>query len=278
MLRVAATVLPFPSNCRRSSGFLGTFEIMKSVVIPLLDESENLPTLLSELDRVFAAMADKPHEGASRVEYIFVDDGSQDGSWSMIQQMAKENPKVRGIRLRRNFGKAAALTAGFKSTRGEIVFTLDGDLQDDPAEIPRFLEKINEGYDIVSGWKRTRFDPWHKVYPSRVFNWVVSQLTGCNLHDHNCGFKVYRREVLKEVSFYGELYRFVPVLAHAKGFRVARSRSSTAPDGSALEYGINRYIKGFLDLMTVRFLTGFDARSTSSEHLAWECSCWGSWD
>jgi glycosyltransferase involved in cell wall biosynthesis len=228
---------------------------MTTIVVPLYNEQESLSTLVGELDRAFAAMP--PGE----VEYIFVDDGSQDGSWSIIQRLAKENPRVRGIRLRRNFGKAAALTAGFEAARGEIVFTLDGDLQDDPAEIPRFLEKLGQGYDVVSGWKRTRHDPWHKVYPSRVFNRMVSDLTGCRLHDHNCGFKVYKRQVLREVGIYGELHRFVPVLAHARGFRVGEIEvKHRARRFGASKYGIARFVKGFLDLMTVRFLTRFSQR------------------
>ena len=165
------------------------------------------------------------------------------------------------IRFRRNFGKAAALTAAFQAARGDLVFTLDGDLQDDPAEIPRFLDLIESGYDVVSGWKKTRHDPWHKVYPSRVFNWLVSSLTGCRLHDHNCGFKLYRREVLREVGIYGELHRFIPVLAHARGFRVGELevRHRRRRHGAS-KYGFARFIKGFLDLMTVRFLTRFRER------------------
>ena len=228
---------------------------MISVVVPLHNEQESLATLHAELDRVFKPGTFGP------VEFLFVDDGSRDGSWSVIQELARADPKVRGIRFRRNFGKAAALTAGFEAARGAIVFTLDGDLQDDPAEIPRFLERLGQGFDVVSGWKRTRHDPWHKVYPSRVFNGMVSVLTGCRLHDHNCGFKAYRREVLREVGIYGELHRFVPVLAHAKGFRVCeievhhRSRRF----GSS-KYGVTRFVKGFLDLVTVRFLTRFSQR------------------
>ncbi|MDR3639148.1 MAG: glycosyltransferase family 2 protein [Isosphaeraceae bacterium] len=228
---------------------------MISVVIPLYNEEESLAQLHAELDRVFGADVIGP------AELLFVDDGSRDGSWRVIQEAAKRDPRVRGIRLRRNFGKAAALTAGFESARGKVVFTLDGDLQDDPAEIPRFLETLDQGLDVVSGWKRTRHDPWHKVLPSRVFNAMVSRLTGCHLHDHNCGFKVYRREVLREVGIYGELHRFVPVLAHAKGFRVGEIEVNHRPRrfGSS-KYGVARFIKGLLDLITVRFLTRFSQR------------------
>ena len=228
---------------------------MISVVIPVRDEAESLAELHGELSAVFAGMARGP------VEFIFVDDGSRDCSWNVILALSESDPRVSAIRFRRNFGKAAALTAAFQSARGSLVFTLDGDLQDDPAEIPRFLDRLDEGYDVVSGWKRTRHDPWHKVYPSRVFNWLVSRLTGCRLHDHNCGFKLYRREVLREIGLYGELHRFVPVLAHARGFRVSEVeiRHRRRRHGAS-KYGISRFMKGFLDLLTVRFLTRFRER------------------
>jgi glycosyltransferase involved in cell wall biosynthesis len=228
---------------------------MISVVIPLYNEAESLNTLHAELDRVFS------EAGIGPAEFIFVDDGSRDGSWPVVRALAEGDPRVRAIRFRRNFGKAAALTAGFQAVRGEVVFTLDGDLQDDPAEIPRFLMKLDEGLDVVSGWKRKRYDPWHKVYPSRVFNGMVSGLTGCRLHDHNCGFKAYRREVLDEVGIYGELHRFVPVLAHAKGFRVGEIEvKHRARKFGSSKYGLARFIKGLLDLVTVRFLTRFGQR------------------
>jgi glycosyltransferase involved in cell wall biosynthesis len=228
---------------------------MTSIVIPVHNEAESLPILIGELETVFA-------DGSlGAVEYILIDDGSRDGSWAVIERLARDNPRLRAIRFRRNFGKAAALTAGFQTALGTRVFTLDGDLQDDPAEIPRFLAKLEEGYDVVNGWKQTRHDPWHKVYPSRVFNWMVSSLTGCALHDHNCGFKLYRHDVLLEVGIYGELHRFVPVLAHAKGFRVAEIvvRHRARKFGSS-KYGVARFVKGLLDLLTVRFLTRFSQR------------------
>jgi glycosyltransferase involved in cell wall biosynthesis len=228
---------------------------MISVVIPVHDEEASLATLMDELDRVFRADVPLP------VEFIFVDDGSRDGSWRALIELAARDPRARAIRFRRNFGKAAALTAGFESARGDLVFTLDGDLQDDPAEIPRFLRALDSGYDVISGWKKKRHDPWHKVYPSRVFNWTVSFLTGCRLHDHNCGFKVYRREVVREIGIYGELHRFIPVLAHARGFRVGEIEVAHRPrrHGTS-KYGISRFLKGFLDLLTVRFITRFSQR------------------
>lgn len=228
---------------------------MISVVIPLYNEADSLETLHAELDRVFSGL---DHAAA---EFVFVDDGSLDRSWEVARSLSGRDPRVQAIRFRRNFGKAAALTAGFQAVRGEVVFTLDGDLQDDPAEIPRFLQKLEEGLDVVSGWKRRRHDPWHKVYPSRVFNWLVSTLTGCKLHDHNCGFKVYRRAVLDEVGIYGELHRFVPVLAHARGFRVGEIEvNHRARRFGSSKYGVSRFIKGLLDLLTVRFLTRFGQR------------------
>lgn len=228
---------------------------MISVVIPVHNEEESLATLHAELDAVVAS------RGLGAAEFIVVDDGSRDGSWKVITTLAGIDPRVRGIRFRRNFGKAAALTAGFELARGEVILTLDGDLQDDPAEIPRFLERLEHGFDVVSGWKKTRHDPWHKVFPSRVFNRLVSNMTGCRLHDHNCGFKAYRREVLDEVGIYGELHRFVPVLAHARGFRVGEIevRHRARRFGSS-KYGVTRFIKGLLDLLTVRFLTRFSQR------------------
>ncbi|WP_169980172.1 glycosyltransferase family 2 protein [Tautonia rosea] len=230
---------------------------MISFVIPVYNERESLATLLDELAGMTAS------ENLGPVEFLFIDDGSRDGSWRVIQDLAARDPRVRAIRFRRNFGKAAALTAGFSRAKGEIIFTLDADLQDDPAEVPRFLEMLEqgEGLDVISGWKRTRHDPWHKVFPSRVFNWMVSRLTGTHLHDHNCGFKCYRSEVLREVFIYGELHRFVPVLASSRGFRVGEIEvNHRSRKFGQSKYGFSRFFKGFLDLMTVRFLTGYGQR------------------
>jgi glycosyltransferase involved in cell wall biosynthesis len=228
---------------------------MISLVIPVHNEAESLSRLHEELSQVLQA------DGPGSYEILFIDDGSRDPSWSMIRELCTNDPHVIGIRFRRNFGKAAALTAGFRQAAGDVIFTLDGDLQDDPAEIPRFLEKLGENLDVVSGWKKRRHDPWHKVLPSRVFNWVVSRMTSCRLHDHNCGFKVYRREVLEEVGIYGELHRFVPVLAHARGFRVGEIEVHHRPrEFGRSNYGFARFVKGLLDLLTVRFLTRFSQR------------------
>jgi glycosyltransferase involved in cell wall biosynthesis len=228
--------------------------MMLSAVIPLFNEAESLAMLYAEL--VAVAKAEEYD-----IEIIFVDDGSTDGSWAEVRRLVKADRRVRGIRFRRNFGKAAALSAGFRAARGELIVTLDADLQDDPREIPRLLAAMEGNCDVVSGWKQVRHDPWHKVLPSRVFNWLVSWLTGVYLHDHNCGLKCYRREVLAEVRLYGELHRFVPVLAAARGFRVGELAVAHRPRKfGRSKYGVRRFIKGFLDLLTVKFLTGFGQR------------------
>ncbi len=228
--------------------------MLLSTVIPVFNEVDSLELLYDEI--VLIAKDDR-----FDLEIVFVDDGSRDGSWDVIQRLAAADSRVHGIRFRRNFGKAAALNAGFAEAQGEIVVTLDADLQDDPAEIPRFVDQIEQGLDVVSGWKKVRHDPWHKVFPSRVFNYTVSKLTGVHLHDHNCGLKCYRREVLGEVRLYGELHRFIPVLAHARGFRVGELVIQHRPrEHGHSKYGVGRFIKGFLDLLTVKFLTGFGQR------------------
>ena len=226
-----------------------------SAVIPTYNEVESLQQLHAELSAVAAAQA-------YDLEIIFIDDGSTDGSWDMIRRLSETDSKVRGIRFRRNFGKAAALRAGFESSHGDYVITLDADLQDDPRELPRFLAELRDKrLDVVSGWKQVRHDPWHKVWPSRVFNWLVGKLTGVRLHDHNCGMKLYRKAVLGEVRIYGELHRFIPVLAHARGFRVGEiAITHRARQFGHSKYGFRRFFKGFLDLLTVSFLTGFGHR------------------
>lgn len=227
---------------------------MISIVIPVYNEAESLETLHAEIDEVVKAHG-------YQVEIIFVNDGSTDDSWQVIERLASQDKRVRGIRFRRNFGKAAALAAGFDDARGELVFTMDADLQDDPKEIPEFLAKMDQNLDVVSGWKKTRHDPWHKVLPSRIFNGMVSRMTGVRLHDHNCGFKCYRREIFNEVRLYGELHRFVPVLAAARGWRVGEIVVNHRPrEHGRSKYGVTRIVKGFLDLLTVKFLTGFGQR------------------
>lgn len=226
-----------------------------SVVIPVYNEAESLPQLFEELQSV-------AQENNFDAEVILVDDGSTDDSWKVIEQLSNEHDHVMGIGFRRNFGKAAALSAGFEIAQGEFVFTMDADLQDNPKEIPRFLEKLTtENVDVVSGWKKIRHDPIHKTFPSRIFNWLVGRLTGVKLHDHNCGFKCYRREVLDEIDLYGEMHRFIPVLANARGFNVDEVVvEHRARQHGVSKYGFRRFFKGFLDLLTVHFLTGFRQR------------------
>lgn len=225
-----------------------------SIVVPVLNESESLLELTREIMRTCETA------GIS-FEIIFVDDGSTDGSWAVIREASKVDEHVSGIRFRRNFGKAAGLTAGMRAADGDYIMMMDADLQDDPAEIPKFIEKLESGFDVVNGWKQRRLDPWHKVYPSRVFNWMIGRLTGLWLHDHNCGLKLFRREVTHEVRIYGELHRFIPVLAHARGFRITELpvHHRERQFGHS-KYGVRRFLRGFLDLLTVKFLTGFGMR------------------
>lgn len=235
---------------------------MLSIVVPVFNEHASL----GELVRRITSVAERHHYD---VEIWMVDDGSNDGSWTCIRELAAANHTgqagqavtVRGLKLRRNFGKAAALAAGFDHASGQRLITMDADLQDDPEEIPALLGKLEEGFDVVTGWKQVRHDPWHKVGPSRIFNRLISSLTGVKLHDHNCGLKAYRREVLDEVKLYGEMHRFVPVLAAARGFRVTEIPVRHQPRIHGVsKYGFERFIKGLLDLFTVYFLTGFRNR------------------
>src|SRR3954468_6152704 len=225
-----------------------------SLVVPVYNERESLTALHAEI----AAVA-RAHDLA--VELIFVDDGSKDGSWDVVKNLAAHDPRVRGLRFRRNFGKAAALQAGFREVRAARALTLGADLQAAPAEIPNFLKQLDGGYELVSGWKKVRHDPWHKVLPSRVFNGMVSWLTGVKLHDHNCGMKAYDAAVLREVRLYGEFHRFVPVLAAAKGFRVGELViQHRARKFGRSKYGVRRFLRGFMDLLTVKYLTTYGRR------------------
>jgi dolichol-phosphate mannosyltransferase len=227
---------------------------MITAIIPVFDEAQSLGELHGEL----AAVA---REQGYELEMVFVDDGSRDGSWDEIRRLAAADPRVRGIRFRRNFGKAAALDAGFRAARGTYILTFDADLQDDPREIPRFVAALEADHDLVVGWKQVRHDPWHKTFPSHVFNTLVSRLTGVRLHDHNCGMKAYRAEVFREIRLYGELHRFIPVLAAARGFKIGELPVNHRPRRHGhSKYGAWRFVKGFLDLLTVKFLTGFGGR------------------
>jgi dolichol-phosphate mannosyltransferase len=186
---------------------------------------------------------------------VFVDDGSMDGSFSALTRLHNALDNVRVVRLRRNFGKAAALAAGFANAHGDVVVTIDADLQDDPAEIPRLLAKLDEGFDLVSGWKAHRRDPITRRVPSKIFNWVTGRVSGLRLHDLNCGLKAYRAEVVQGLRLYGELHRFIPVLAHYRGYRVAELPVHHRPrEHGRSRYGVERYLRGFLDLLTVSFI------------------------
>lgn len=225
-----------------------------SIIIPVFNEEDSLRELHQQITAVES-------ESGQAFEMVFVDDGSSDQSWSILKELADSYDNIRCLRFRRNFGKAAALRAGAIETTAPLVMTMDADLQDDPAEIPRFIEALGDDYDLISGWKTVRNDPLGKTLPSKVFNWLVGVLTGVKLHDHNCGFKLYRREIFDEVKLYGEMHRFVPVLATAKGFRVNEiSVNHRAREHGVSKYGLERLPKGFLDLLTVSFLTGYNQR------------------
>ncbi len=223
-----------------------------SFVIPVMNEEGNVRALYERL-------AAKMQQLGMRYEIIFIDDGSTDRTFFELQRLYQEQPDTLEIvRFRRNFGKTPALVAGFSRCRGDVIFTMDGDLQDDPDEIPRFLEKLDEGYDLVTGWKFPRLDPITKTFPSRVFNGLVGRVTGLHLHDINCGFKAYRREVFEDIhlKLYGDFHRFIPAIAHWRGFRVAEIKVRHHPRISGVsKFGGKRFVRGLIDLMTIQFLT-----------------------
>jgi dolichol-phosphate mannosyltransferase len=219
-----------------------------SVVVPVHDEEHNVEPLLDELEAALAPLE-------TSWEVVFVDDGSRDATFARLTRLHELHDGVRVVRLRRNFGKAAALAAGFAESAGEIVVTIDGDLQDDPNEIPRLLAKLDEGFDLVSGWKTHRRDRLSRRIPSRIFNAVAGRMSGLRLHDMNCGLKAYRAEVVHGLRLYGELHRYIPVLAHYRGFRVAEVPVNHRPrEHGRSRYGLERYLRGFLDLLTVTFV------------------------
>jgi glycosyltransferase involved in cell wall biosynthesis len=224
-------------------------DIEISVLVPAFNEAESLGALHEQLARVLGRLG-RPHE------ILFVDDGSSDGTAALLERIVAGDPHVHAIFLRRNFGKSAALAVGFRAVRGRFVFTMDGDLQDDPEEIPGFLEQMErEGADLISGWKRRRLDPFTKTLPSRIWNRLTAIASGLALHDFNCGFKLYRREVVKTVRVYGELHRFIPVLADRLGFRVTEREVRHHPRRfGRSKFGSARFVNGLLDLATVMFL------------------------
>jgi glycosyltransferase involved in cell wall biosynthesis len=225
-----------------------------SFVLPVYDEESSLKELHAQITTAMQGLPDE-------YELVFVDDGSTDRSFEVLQELRRQDRRVRIVQLRRNFGKAAAYSAGFDNARGELVITMDTDLQDDPAEIPLFVNKIDEGFDMVVGWKHEGKGALHKSLPSRIFNKVVTRITGIKLHDFNCPFKAYRIQVLREIRVYGELHRYIPVMASAKGFSFAEIKIRNLPRRSGKsKYGMERYLRGMLDLLTISFITRFAKR------------------
>ena len=225
-----------------------------SIVIPLFDEEANIEKLYGQLKTVLQDL-DKEYE------LIFIDDGSTDNSFSILQDFHEKDKTVKVVQFRRNFGKSAALSVGFRYAKGKIVVTMDADLQDDPREIANFIKKLDEGYDIVSGWRFERKDSFSKTLPSKLFNYLTSLLTGIKIHDFNCGFKVCKKEVIENINIYGELHRYIPVLAHWRGYKVGEIKVRHYPrGGGSSKYGIGRLFRGFTDLLTVLFLTRYARR------------------
>src|ERR1700719_2637501 len=226
-----------------------------SLVVPFFNEQENIPTLYMKLTEVMDSIGE-PYE------MVFVDDGSKDNTYKVLAEIYEHDRRVNVVRLRRNFGQTAALKAGFDFARGEVVISMDGDLQHDPEEIPRFLEKIEEGYDLVSGWRYARRDHWLlRQVPSRAANWMMAKLSGIELHDFGTTFKAYRREIIQEIQLYGELHRFIPALASTTGAKIAEVPIENLERKSGKSnYGIGRTIRVFLDLLMVKFLLDYSTR------------------
>ncbi len=225
-----------------------------SIVIPAKDEEQSIPVLYKELTAELTKLN-------MSYEIIFIDDGSNDNTFKILQKLSSKNNKVKVIKLRGNFGKAVALSVGFEKSHGNIIITMDADLQDDPKEISAFINKINEGYDLVTGWKKVRHDPITKVLPSRIINFLTRSLTGVAVHDMNCGFKAYNKDLIKNLNIYGELYRFIPIFAAKKNYKVTEAVVNHRPRKyGRSKFSGGRFIKGALDLMTVIFLTSFNNR------------------
>lgn len=225
-----------------------------SFVIPARDEEKTVVSLATQI-------ASQIKKLKLKYEIIFIDDGSKDKTYEIISKLSKKDKQVKIIRLRGSFGKSVALQTGFNSAKGDIVFTMDADLQDDPSEIPKFIKKLDEGYDLVSGWKKIRYDPVSKTLPSKLGNTLVRVLTKLPIHDSNCGFKAYRREVLEDLNLYGELYKYIPIFAMRNNFKVTEVViSHHARKFGKSKFGVERNIKGILDLITVIFLTGYVKR------------------
>ena len=226
-----------------------------SIVIPVYDEEENLKDLYAKLGEVLPSITES-------YEIIFVDDGSTDNSFNILKEINKKDEKVKAIKFRRNFGQTAAISAGFDYSKGDVIITMDGDLQNDPGDIPLLLEKINEGYDVVSGWREDRKDPlFTKKLPSKFSNWLASKLTGVKLHDFGCTLKAFRREVMENIDLYGEMHRYIPALASWMGVSIAEVKVRHRPrQHGRSKYGITRLVRGMLDLITVKFLLSYSTR------------------
>lgn len=227
---------------------------MISVVIPLYNEEESLKELSFGLEKVFDFLK-------CNYEVIFIDDGSTDNSFARIKDINRKNQKFHCIKLRRNYGKSAALAKGFKAAKGNIVITMDADLQDDPEEIPDLIKVLNSGFDLVSGWKKIRYDPFIKKHTSKFFNYFTSKLSGIKLHDFNCGLKAYKKDVVKSLNIYGEMHRYIPALAHLSGFKVTeKTVKHHARKYGVTKFGASRFVNGFLDLLTVVFTNKYMKR------------------
>jgi glycosyltransferase involved in cell wall biosynthesis len=230
--------------------------INASIVVPLLNEQDSLKELASWIDRVLTA-----HQIS--YEVIFVDDGSTDDSWQIIEQMSAADNRIKGIKFQRNYGKSAALNTAFNAAIGEVVFTMDADLQDSPDELPALYQMIvKEGYDLVSGWKEKRHDPLSKTIPTKLFNWATRKMSGIELHDFNCGLKAYRSKVIKSIEVYGEMHRYIPVIAKWAGFKKITEKSVTHYERKfgVSKFGLERFVNGFLDLLTITFVSRFGKR------------------
>lgn len=219
-----------------------------SIIIPVFNEKESISELFFKIKKVLSRLNKSS-------EVIFVDDGSTDKTFEVLAELGKKEKTLKALRFKRNFGKSAALSAGFEQAKGEVIVTMDGDLQDDPEEIPNFLEKIKEGYDLVVGWKAERKDPWRKKIVSKIFNLLTAWLTGVKIHDFNCCFKIFKRRVVKDLRLHGELHRYIPALVHWQGYQIAEIKVKHHPRKyGRSKYGFTRLFKGFLDLLTVKFL------------------------
>jgi len=227
-----------------------------SVVIPLLDEQDSLRELSDWISKVMM-------ENHFSYEIIFIDDGSKDDSWQIIEQLSQENEHIKGIKFRRNYGKSAALNVGFEAALGEVVITMDADLQDSPEEIPELHRLIKEEkYDLISGWKKKRYDPPSKTIPTKIFNWATRKMSGISLHDFNCGLKAYKRDVVKNIEVYGEMHRYIPVIAKWSGFTKIGEKEVHHQERKygTTKFGLERFINGFLDLMSITFVSKFGKR------------------